>query len=137
MMRFTEREIELARRLRDLGLAWEPQAGNFVLDENDCLQRSSPFQPGVFFVLNYEHFLKLLGGLDSFRQQMLWLPTWSDLRRILADLGVTHHQVAVYLQQREAIENACEREALYEFVEQQLLQQQHITAESHHEPSTR
>ncbi len=53
-MRYTEAEIELARQLRRNGLAWEPQAGNYVYDETAFCKQPSPFQDRVYFILNPE-----------------------------------------------------------------------------------
>ncbi len=119
-MRFTEAEIQLARQLRDQGLAWEPRAGHYVLDPTEFCQQASPFQDRVYFILNYPYFMKTVGGVERFKEIMIWLPTWQDAREILRGLGVSDRTVARYLEDGEAIAVGSERLALYELISQHL-----------------
>ena len=57
---------------------WTPAAGHYVLDIDHVVEKSSPFQPGVFYIINYPYFMTLLGGVDAFRSQMVWLPTFEQ-----------------------------------------------------------
>ncbi len=43
----------MARELRRRGLPWTPQAGHYVFDETGFCSKGSPFQEGVYFILNY------------------------------------------------------------------------------------
>ncbi len=52
-MQFRPEEIEMARQPRRLGLPWEPKAGHYVYDETGLCRKTSPFQDGMYFVLNY------------------------------------------------------------------------------------
>ncbi|WP_146458164.1 hypothetical protein [Rubripirellula tenax] len=115
-MKITAEEIQLASQLRLGGIPWVPSVGNYVLDESDLIQRGSPFQPGVYFVLNYDHFMSLAGGLDHFREVMLWLPTWEDCREVLRELGVGDADVADHLAKEDAITNGRERVSLYQLI---------------------
>jgi hypothetical protein len=117
---FTDSEVQLARQLRALELPWTPMAGQFVLDESGLVERESPFQPGVFFVLNYEYFMKIAGGVDRFREIMLWLPTWEQSRELLRDMGVSDEQVAKHLADSNAFAGGNERACLYELMIGQL-----------------
>ena len=119
-MNFGQAEIEAARRLRRSGLSWEPRAGHYVYDETGFCKQASPFQEKVYFILNYPYFMRAVGGVESFKEIMLWLPTWDDLREVLRDLGVSDADVARLLRKRKAIESAQERLALYELVESRL-----------------
>lgn len=119
-IQFTETEIQLARQLRSLGLPWTPMPGQFVLDESGLVQRESPFQSGVFFVLNYEYFMKIAGGLDRFREIMLWLPTWEECRKLLRQMGVDDAKVAKHLTDCGGLEDGQERRCLYELMVQHL-----------------
>ena len=115
-MIFSERLIELADRFRAGGVPWEPGPGQYVLDRNDVVERESPFQPGVYFILNYPHFLKLAGGLESFRSQMLWLPTWDQAREVPRQAGFSDDQQQTRLIECDAIAGGCELECLYEWI---------------------
>ena len=115
-VRYTEREIELARQLRRDGLSWEPQAGHYVYDETAFCQQPSPFQDRVYFVLNYPYFMKAVGGVDRFKEIMTWLPTWDDARDVLRAFHVSDVEVFDHLQKQRAIEKRCERLALYELI---------------------
>ena len=92
-MRFTAEEIEMARQLRRLGLPWEPQPGHYVYDETAVCRKGSPFQDRVYFILNYDYFMNQVGGVDRFKQIMLWLPTWQDARYVLRSLGFSNPEV--------------------------------------------
>ncbi len=116
-VRFSEAEIEAARRLRRNGLSWTPRAGHYVYDETGFCKQASPFQEQVYFILNYPYFMRAVGGVQRFTEIMLWLPTWDDLREVLRDFGVSDLEVASFLRERRAIESGQERLALYEMVE--------------------
>ncbi|TWU30539.1 hypothetical protein [Bythopirellula polymerisocia] len=120
-MRFSEEEINSARRLREAGLAWEPRAGHYVYDQTGFCKQTSPFQEKVYFILNYDYFMKSVGGVDRFKQIMLWLPTWYDARQLLETLGVPAEQIVDKLQQQRAIEQGRERFVLYEWIESSLV----------------
>lgn len=84
-VRFTEDEIHTAGAMR-LYDRFTPTAGHFVFDANGNVTKPSPFQPGVYFVLNYDYFMNLVGGVDSFRKSMVWLPTIEQCFEILNHL---------------------------------------------------
>lgn len=119
-MKFSDEEIELAKELRGLNVPWTPSVGHYVLDQTGVVERGSPFQSGVYFVLNYDHFMSLAGGLARFRETMLWLPTWEDCRGVLGDLNVADNEVAEHLAAAGAIETGRERIALYELIRSKL-----------------
>ena len=121
---FSETEIQLARQLRAKGLSWKPMPGQFVLDDSGLVERESPFQPGVFFVLNYEYFMKIAGGVQRFREIMLWLPTWEECRRSLRELGVSDSEVAQHLADCNGLADGQERTRLYELMLQRLSDQE-------------
>lgn len=123
-MRFTTEEIEMARQLRRLGLPWEPQPGNYVYDETGFCRKGSPFQDRVYFILNYDYFMDQVGGVDQFKQIMLWLPTWEDARHVLRSLGVSDAEVDAALQRNRAIERQHELLSLYETIAERLTSDQ-------------
>jgi len=119
-MRFTDGEIALARQLREAGLAWEPKAGHYVYDETGFCTQTSPFQDKVYFILNYDYFMKAVGGVERFKEIMLWLPTWDDARMLLQSLGVANESIAEQLAQQRAIALGSERFVLYQLIQSSL-----------------
>jgi hypothetical protein len=61
-----------------------------------------------------------VGGVDRFKQIMLWLPTWQDARELLRSLGVSDSVVAAALQRQHAIENQRELLSLLEMIAARL-----------------
>jgi hypothetical protein len=119
-VRFSDEDIAAARRLRELGLAWQPRVGHYVYDETSFCKKSSPFQPGVYFILNYDYFMGQVGGVDRFREIMLWLPTWHDAREILRTYAVSDEAVADELRRRQAIERQRELIEMYAMIADKL-----------------
>jgi hypothetical protein len=119
-MQFTREEIETARRLRLLGLPWVPRAGHYVYDETGFCPKASPFHDRVYFILNYDYFMKQAGGVERFKQIMLWLPTWYDARELLRSLGVSDAEVSAGLHSQRAIETGRELICLYEMIADRL-----------------
>ena len=93
-MRFSDRVIDEAKRLHGLGLAWEPQPGHYVWDKDALIEKTSPFQEGVYFILDLKHFLRRAGTIHALKKSFVWLPTWHDARDILWLLGVSDAEVA-------------------------------------------
>ncbi|MBD13908.1 MAG: hypothetical protein CMJ72_04875 [Planctomycetaceae bacterium] len=122
-MQFSDEEIKLARELREAGLAWEPHSGHYVHDETGFCKQTSPFQEKVYFILNYDYFMKSVGGVVRFKQIMLWLPTWDDARRQLKLLGVPDASVVDRLEHTRAIEQGNERFILYQLIKSALAEQ--------------
>jgi hypothetical protein len=119
-MQFSAEEMQWAKHLRDLGLCWEPRPGHYVWDETGCIEQPSPFQEGVYFILDLKHFLRRTGTLDALKAAMIWLPTWHDARDILAAMGVKHAVVAEALQAQTALEHREELLALYRLIASHL-----------------
>lgn len=132
-MQFTDEEIKLARQLREAGLAWEPQAGHYVYDGTGFCKQTSPFQEKIYFILNYDYFMRTVGGVERFKQIMLWLPTWDDARRQLKMLGVPDRLVVDRLERARAIEQGNERFVLYQLIESALAER---TTQAESEVST-
>ena len=92
-MQFSVEQINLACRMKDSGLPWEPQVGHYVYDRGKVCQRGSPFQEGVYFILDYLCFCRHVGGAEILRGKMVWLPTWYDCRMLLKQGGVADAEV--------------------------------------------
>ena len=113
-MRFTEDQITIAKRLKKLGIPWQPQVGHYVYDANRICPKSSPFQQGVYFLLDFACFMQHVGGVARFRDNMVWLPTWHEAREILHQLGVPAAEVASLT--TEAILQGDELTCLYRLI---------------------
>lgn len=119
-MNFTADEIALARELKANGLQWEPRVGHYVYDELAYCQQTSPFQEQVYFILNYGYFMKAIGGVDRFKEIMIWLPTWYDCRQILEGLNVDATELAESLEAANALAKGTERIILYQLISKRL-----------------
>ena len=93
-MRFTEEQIRIASRIKKLELPWTPQVGQYVYDANQICPKGSPFQERVYFLLDFDCFMQHVGGIERFRSNMVWLPTWHEAREILHQLGIPEAEVA-------------------------------------------
>lgn len=123
-MHFTKQQIEQASRLKQLGLKWKPVAGYYIYDASNALGPSSPFQDGVYFLLDLDCFLRAVDGLDELRRLMVWLPAWEQARTILRSLEVSDAEVAAELSYTHAISNCSELSCLYQIIEHSLAKQQ-------------
>lgn len=119
-MRFTSRQIELATQFKQMGIDWQPTVGNYVYDATGAVTPTSPFQEHVYFLLNYNCFMKRVGGVERFKTIMTWLPTWSDAREILRSLDVADEEVRDELVRSQAFENGSELLHLYELIARRL-----------------
>jgi hypothetical protein len=119
-MQFSQQQIDLALEMKRLGLDWEPAVGHYVYDRQHIVDRPSPFQPRVYFVLNFDHFIRLVGGVERFRTEMAWLPTWEDAREILAKLGVSDADLQRRLMEVDAIGRRVEMDEIYRAIRDRL-----------------
>lgn len=119
-MKFTNEEIELARKLKQQGLDWQPSVGHFVWDEADIIKCESPFHDMVFFILDLKHFLRRADTIENLQRDLCWLPTWFQAREILRKRGVSTERIVEKLRDERAIENDTERYCLYELIEECL-----------------
>lgn len=119
-MHFTGLQIELAIKLKNLGLEWTPSAGHYIYDVSGALRPSSPFQNGVYFLLDLDCFLRAVGDLGEFKRLMVWLPTWEHAREILRYLKVSDAEIVAELGRKRAISNRSELSCLYRLIEHSL-----------------
>ncbi len=113
---FSSEEIRQAGAMKARGLKWEPQVGHYVYDMTRMVKKPSPFQDGVYFVLNYDYFMDLVGGVDRFKHVMIWLPTWEDARKILRSLGMSDSELTERLVRDSAFDSGGERLAAYRLI---------------------
>ena len=119
-MLFSEREIEIAKQLHELNMQWQPQSGQYVFDMKGIIEKPSPFQKGVYFILDIKHFLKRGGSVAGIKAAMCWLPLWEDCRNILKSLEIPWNQIENRLTESLAFQNNRERLLLYEIVLEHL-----------------
>lgn len=122
-MLFSSEEISLATQLRRHGLDWEPSPGHYVYDATGFCKQKSPFQDSVYFILNYPYFVRAVGGVQRFKEIMIWLPTWEDARNILASLQVSDDKIALHLNHSGSIERQTERITLLRLIDKLLHKQ--------------
>ena len=119
-MKFTKEEIELARKLKQQGLDWQPSVGHFVWDEADIVKCEFPFHDMVFFILDVKHFLRRAETIENLQRDLCWLPTWYQAREVLSENAVSTERIIEKLRVERAIENGTERYCLYELIEECL-----------------
>ncbi|WP_373500619.1 hypothetical protein [Desulfococcus sp.] len=91
---FTEAHLELAREMKQRGLAWRPHVGCFVWDPEARIEADSPFPLRVYFVLSLPRFISIFGSSEAMAEQLVWVPTWHQARQTAARLGVAPEDVA-------------------------------------------
>lgn len=123
-MNFNNTEIEIAKKLHDLNLDWHPQVGCYVYDLTGMIEKPSPFQDRVYFILDMKHFLRRAGSVDAVKEAMCWLPVWEDCRRILKHLEVPWDRIKTELIKQSAFEHDNERQVLYEMIHDAMKTQQ-------------
>lgn len=118
-MRFTDKEIALAARLRGAGMVWAPHAGHYVFDIDGIVKAASPFQAGVHLISSPNAMARTVGGEEQLLKRFAWLPTWADAREWLDDHSVARERVVGALE--NAIENDhTDLEAIYGVILEEL-----------------
>lgn len=111
-MRFSEKEMEWAGRLRGAGLAWDPQPGHYVFDIDGVVRAPSPFQASVHLINSPNEFETLVGGDAALHERFTWLPTLENSVDWLRVAGVEDDAILdAWRVGREA--GRTEREAMY------------------------
>ena len=118
---YRDEEIEIAIRCKpQFDRHWTPAVGHYVYDQSGLVDRPSPFQTGVYFVLNEAYFMTLVGGPDVFKRSMIWLPTWEQTRRLATCFGIDDADVARCCV-RDILSQSEERLALYRLIQSTIL----------------
>ena len=117
---FSEEELEIAQLLKAYGMDWKPTVGHYVLDQSELIERTSPFQENVFFILDMAHFLRLAGSEERMIEGLCWLPTWEQAREILRHEGVSDQAVEERLRETDALSRGEERLELYRLIEEAI-----------------
>jgi hypothetical protein len=116
LMHFTDEEVDLACQMREQGLPWEPAVGHYVFDETGLIEVPSPFQKGVYFILDMKHFLRRAGSVEALKARMFWLPQWHQARRIARELGVLDTALVERLADGRAFASDAELSTLYRMI---------------------
>ena len=115
-MWFNREEMSAAARLRRLGIEWQPRPGLYVWDEQRRIRPGSPFQRGVYFLLDLDCFVNYFGGIAELKQAVVWLPTWEQCRLLLEESGTTSGEIAARLRHK----NDLQLLTLYRLLEESL-----------------
>ena len=91
---FNQRHLQLAREMKQRGLAWRAHVGCFVWDAEEYIEPESPFPLRVYFILSLPRFLSLFGSLEALAEKLVWLPTWHQARLIAVRLGVRQDMIS-------------------------------------------
>ena len=118
-MWFSRQEIAFAFKLRDAGLDWSPYPGSYIWDANKKIRPTSPFQRGVYFLLDVDCFIAFFGGVENLKRAVVWLPTWEQCRIVLEHYGATHQEIASRLRSEKNLE----RLTLYKLIGEHLQRQ--------------
>jgi len=93
-MPFDERHCQMAQKLKETGLPWNPHVGCFVWDPDKQIQPESPFPCRIYFILNLNRFIDIFGSTRDMREKLVWLPTWHQTRQLCERHGVTEKEIA-------------------------------------------
>ena len=110
---FEARHVELAERLKRLGLAWVPHVGCFVWDAEDLIEAGSPFPQNIYFILSLPRFLGIFGSIESMVEKLVWLPTWHQARLLCRRLGIEDREIAAIWNPDRPLGPGDELEAVY------------------------
>ena len=91
---FTRKHCNIAARMKDAGLSWEPQVGCFVWDSSQTIDAPSPFGENIYFVLDLRPFLRKFGSTEATSESLVWLPEWHQTLWICERLGIDHDAIA-------------------------------------------
>jgi hypothetical protein len=91
---FDQEHLDLAREMKQRGLAWQPHVGCFVWDDKEQIKVKSPFPLRVYFILSLPRFIKIFGSPEAVADRLVWLPTWHQARHLAARLGVDEGRIA-------------------------------------------
>ena len=91
---FEQKHLQLARKMKQSGLAWKPHVGCFVWDPDESITVQSPFPLRVYFILSLVRFISIFGSVEEIADKLVWLPTWHQARLLCLDLGVLPEKIA-------------------------------------------
>ena len=78
-MNFTDAEEKLAKQLKEAGLEWKPEIGDYYLDEDSNIELLTTETMNWWLTGYYHYSLPV--------SKKVWLPLWHQSRKRLKDLG--------------------------------------------------
>ena len=81
-MEFSDQQIKLATELKAAGLPWQPQQGQYIFDIHERIKPGSPFQKGVYYLLDFDCFVDYFGSPTNLAANTAWLPTFEEARSL-------------------------------------------------------
>ena len=115
-MCFQAEEIHAAQQLRELGLSWDPQPGQYVYDAAGLIEQPSPIQDRVYLIHDLKFFLRQAGSMGAMKNGMCWLPTWREARQLLRSMGLSDLKLLAALVKSDALEQESELLVLYQLL---------------------
>ena len=91
---FEQRHLELARQMKERGLAWKPHVGCFVWDPAAHIEAESPFPLRVYFILSLPRFIAIFGNRKVIADKLVWLPTWHQARLLALKRGIGTEKIS-------------------------------------------
>ncbi len=101
------------------GLDWQPSVGDYVLDQSEMINKSSPFRTESTLSSTWTCSFGRAGSLEMLKDRVCWLPDWHQARQILRKLGLSTQETIQHLIQSGAFEKCSERTELYRLIRNQ------------------
>jgi hypothetical protein len=92
-MPFDLRHALLARKLKNLGLPWQPHVGCFVWDPDGYVEAPAPFPERIYFILSLPRFVGIFGSVAAVAERLVWLPTWHQARLLCKEMAIDERRV--------------------------------------------
>ena len=113
---FDKKICKLAKQIKDAGLKWNPHVGCFVWDQDEIIEVPSPFPERIYFILNLNHFVRILGSSEAIAEKLIWLPTWHQARLVLKSITKDESTVKVTFEQLEVANESNDLSLLYKLI---------------------
>lgn len=103
LMEFSDQQIKLAMELKSAGLPWQPRQGQYIFDMHARIKPGSPFQKGVYYLLDFACFVDYFGSPTNLAANTAWLPTFEEANWLLK-VKIDHQQWSQPLRQGTELE---------------------------------
>ena len=95
---FDHRHTAMAKKLKRMGLPFDPHVGCFVWDSEKVIQSPSPFPNRIYFILSLPRFLDIFGSKENIAEKLVWLPTWHQVRVLCEKMGIGGNRIVALWQ---------------------------------------